>query len=64
MLLNVRYMSEKHFFFLNVWLWVIIRGQTITDEVLWTVLIETEEILNSKPLGYVSSDVVDPDPIT
>lgn len=29
-----------------------------------SVLIEVEGILNSKPLGYVSSDVVDPDPVT
>lgn len=31
---------------------------------LRTVLIEIEGILNSKPLGYSSSDVADPDPIT
>ena len=31
---------------------------------LRTVLIEVEGILNSKPLGYVSSDVADPDPVT
>lgn len=29
-----------------------------------TVLIEVEGILNSKPLGYVSSDIADVDPIT
>lgn len=37
---------------------------TVTEEVLRTVLIEIEGILNSKPLGYVSSDVADPDPVT
>lgn len=36
----------------------------LSEEVLRTVLIEIEGILNSKPLGYVSSDVADPDPIT
>lgn len=29
-----------------------------------TVLLEVEAILNSKPLGYVSSDVADADPVT
>ncbi len=29
-----------------------------------TVLLEVEVILNSKPLGYVSSDVADADPVT
>ncbi|XP_041841884.1 uncharacterized protein LOC121640249 [Melanotaenia boesemani] len=38
--------------------------QVVTAEVLQTVLIEIEGILNSKPLGYVSSDLADPDPIT
>lgn len=39
-------------------------AQTVTEEVLRTVLIEVENILNSRPLGYVSSDVADPDPVT
>lgn len=34
------------------------------EEVLATVLVEVEGILNSKPLGYTSSDVADPDPVT
>ncbi|XP_042575337.1 uncharacterized protein LOC122136428 [Cyprinus carpio] len=42
----------------------IIGSQTLTEEVLRTLLIEVETILNAKPLGYVSSDVADPDPVT
>ncbi|KAJ8348857.1 hypothetical protein SKAU_G00274460 [Synaphobranchus kaupii] len=37
---------------------------TLQEEVLRTVLIEIEGILNSKPLGYMSSDVADVDPVT
>ncbi|KAL1258161.1 hypothetical protein QQF64_011405 [Cirrhinus molitorella] len=43
---------------------VTIGAQTVTEEVLRTVLVEVEGILNSKPLGYTSSDVADLDPIT
>ena len=43
---------------------VILREQTVPEPVLLTVLIEIEGILNAKPLGYVSSDVADPDPVT
>lgn len=43
---------------------VTLGDQTVTEEVLNTVLIEVEEILNSKPLGYLSSAVSDPDPVT
>ena len=43
---------------------VVIGAQSLQEEVLLTVLIEVEGILNSKPLGYVSSDVGDPDPVT
>ncbi|XP_023807806.1 uncharacterized protein LOC111946881 [Oryzias latipes] len=39
-------------------------SQVVSEEILQTVLIEIEGILNSKPLGYVSSDLADPDPIT
>lgn len=42
----------------------IIQAQTVPEEVLRTVLIEVEGILNSKPLGYVPTDVVDADPVT
>ncbi|XP_038160417.1 uncharacterized protein LOC119796094 [Cyprinodon tularosa] len=45
-------------------LYATIQSQTVTEEVLHTVLIEIEGILNSKPLGYVSSDIADPDPVT
>lgn len=37
------------------------RVQTVTEEVQQSVFTEDEEILNSKPLGYISSDV---DPFT
>ncbi len=43
---------------------VTIGAQTVTEEVLRTVLVEVEGVLNSKPLGYTSSDVADLDPIT
>ncbi|XP_039653083.1 uncharacterized protein LOC120557116 [Perca fluviatilis] len=39
-------------------------AQTVPEEVLMTVLIEVESILNSRPLGYVSTDIADPDPVT
>ncbi|XP_023253587.1 uncharacterized protein LOC111648064 [Seriola lalandi dorsalis] len=43
---------------------VILREQSVPEPVLQTVLIEVEGILNAKPLGYVSADAADPDPIT
>lgn len=43
---------------------VTLGAQHVTEEVLSTVLTEIEGMLNSKPLGYVSSDVADVDPIT
>ncbi|KAI7814087.1 hypothetical protein IRJ41_007891 [Triplophysa rosa] len=39
-------------------------AQIVTEEVLRTVLVEVEGILNSRPLAYVSGDVADPDPVT
>ena len=45
-------------------LYATIQVQSVPEEVLRTVLIEVEGILNSKPLGYVSTDVADPDPVT
>ncbi|XP_033114100.1 uncharacterized protein LOC117114530 [Anneissia japonica] len=43
---------------------VALGAQSVTEAVLRTVLIEVEGILNSKPLGYVSSDTRDVNPIT
>lgn len=43
---------------------VTLGAQTVTEEVLRTVLTEIEGILNSKPLSYTSSDISDVDPIT
>lgn len=43
---------------------VVLSDQPVPENVLRTVLIEVEGIVNSKPLGYVSSDVADPDPVT
>ncbi|XP_072569309.1 uncharacterized protein [Paramormyrops kingsleyae] len=45
-------------------LYTTIGSQTVSEEVLTTVLIEVESILNSKPLGYVSANVADLDPVT
>ncbi|KAM9735349.1 uncharacterized protein ACNS7B_014625 [Menidia menidia] len=45
-------------------LYATVQPHAIPEEVLRTVLIEVEGILNSKPLGYVSSDVADADPVT
>ncbi len=43
---------------------VVLKDQIVSDEVLSTVLVEVEGILNSKPLGYVSSEISDIDPVT
>ncbi|XP_039531977.1 uncharacterized protein LOC120482073 [Pimephales promelas] len=43
---------------------VILREQSVPESVLQTLLVEVEGILNSKPLGYVSSDIADLDPVT
>lgn len=43
---------------------VVLKDQIVSEEVLSTVLVEVEGILNSKPLGYVSLDISDVDPIT
>ncbi len=44
-------------------LYTILGSQSVPEEVLMTVLLEVEPILNSQPLGYVSSDVADADPV-
>ncbi|KAL3049857.1 hypothetical protein OYC64_012009 [Pagothenia borchgrevinki] len=43
---------------------VVIGTQSLQGEVLLTLLVEVKGILNAKPLGYVSSDLADPDPVT
>ncbi|KAL0153521.1 hypothetical protein M9458_051135 [Cirrhinus mrigala] len=43
---------------------VILKEQIVPETVLHTVLTEVEGIMNAKPLGYVSSDIADSDPIT
>ncbi|XP_042069807.1 uncharacterized protein LOC121812250 [Haplochromis burtoni] len=45
-------------------LYTTVGSQPLQEEVLHTVLVEVEGILNSKPLGYVPSDISDPDPVT
>ncbi len=45
-------------------LYVSVGAQSVTEEVLRTVLTEIEGILNSKPLGYISSDISDINPVT
>lgn len=43
---------------------VVTGSQPLPEDVLHTVLFEIEGILNSKPLGYVSSDIADVDLVT
>lgn len=38
--------------------------QSCHEEVLHSVITEIKGILNSKPLGYVSSNVANPNPVT
>lgn len=38
---------------------VVLGSQSVPEPVLHSVLVEVEEILNSKPLGYISSNVAD-----
>lgn len=45
-------------------LMVILKEQSVPEALLRTVLVMVEGTLNAKPLGYVSSDIADPDPIT
>ncbi|KAI2668878.1 Polyprotein P3 [Labeo rohita] len=55
---------EREIRSLKTALQVTIGAQTVTEEVLRTVFIEIEGILNSKPIGYTSLDIADPDPVT
>ena len=43
---------------------VVLKDQSVPEQVLRTVLVEVEGILNSKPLGYTASDIADIDPVT
>lgn len=43
---------------------VVIGTEALPKQVLLTLLNEVEGILNAKPLGYVTSDIADPDPVT
>ena len=43
---------------------VVLGNQVVAEDVLHTVLVETEFTLNSRPLTYVSSDISDPEPLT
>lgn len=43
---------------------VVLKEQSVAETFLRTVLVEVEGILNAMPLGCVSSDLADPDPIT
>ncbi|XP_073771200.1 uncharacterized protein [Danio rerio] len=43
---------------------VAVGTQPLPEDVLHTILVEVEGIIDSKPLGYVSADIADPDPIT
>lgn len=42
---------------------VVLKDLILPEEALRFVLIEVKGIMNLKPLGYVSSDISDPDPI-
>ncbi|XP_048236857.1 uncharacterized protein LOC124112069 [Haliotis rufescens] len=42
----------------------ILGTESVSESVLRTVMTEVESILNSKPLGYTSSDISDTDPVT
>ena len=43
---------------------VVVGPQTLTDEVLVTVLTEVEHMINSRPLTHVSSEPTDPEALT
>ena len=43
---------------------VTLNGQLVNDEVLHTLMVEVESLLNSRPLTHVSVDPQDPEPVT
>lgn len=45
-------------------LYTCVGSQPVPEEVLLTVLLEVEAIINVKSLGYVSADIADIDPVT
>uniref|UniRef100_A0A5S6QC57 DUF5641 domain-containing protein n=1 Tax=Trichuris muris TaxID=70415 RepID=A0A5S6QC57_TRIMR len=42
----------------------ILNGRTTSDEILLTVFVEVESLLNSRPLTHISIDPSDPEPLT
>uniref|UniRef100_A0A5S6QR89 Integrase catalytic domain-containing protein n=1 Tax=Trichuris muris TaxID=70415 RepID=A0A5S6QR89_TRIMR len=42
----------------------VFRGRSTNDEILQTVVVEVEDLLNGRPLTHVSSDVRDTEPLT
>ena len=55
---------EREVRFIKSALRVNLGTQVVTEEVLYTVFVKVDGIMNSKPLGYVSSNISDADPIT
>ena len=45
-------------------LYAILRGRTVSKEVLRTSLIEVESLINSRPIGYISTDSEDIEPLS
>lgn len=54
---------EREIKFIKMALNSAVGSQTTSEPILHTVLVEVESILNSKPLGYVSSGIADLDPV-
>lgn len=42
----------------------LIGSQSVSKDILHIVMVEVEYIPNAKPLGYTSSDLANPDPVT
>ena len=43
---------------------VVLGNQIVSEEVLFTVLVEVEAVLNGRPITYCSGDARDPEPLT